>query len=135
MKCENLDVWKRACRISVETYRELKHCKDYGFKDQITRSSLSVASNIAEGIEKISDKETIRFLDIARASSAELMTHIYIGIEIGYIERDSGMNLKNETEIVAKMLSNLINKISNDYRPTTNNQRPKTKDQRLKTKD
>jgi len=94
-------------------------CRDYGFKDQITRSSLFAASNIAEGIEKTSDKEMIRFLDIARASSAELITQIYIGIEIGYIKKDVGMNLKNEIEIVAKMLSNLINKISNDYRLKT----------------
>ena len=119
MKCENLDVWKRACRVSVEIYRLFEVCKDYGFKDQITRSSLSVASNIAEGIEKTSDKETLRFLDIARASSAELITQIYIGIEIGYIKKDVGMNLKNEIEIVAKMLSNLMNRISNDYRLKT----------------
>jgi four helix bundle protein len=56
MKCENLDVWKRACRTSVEVYRLFEACRDYGFKAQITRSSLSVASNIAEGIEKLQIK-------------------------------------------------------------------------------
>jgi len=78
MKCKNLDVWKRACAISAEIYIHFRSSQDYGFKDQVTRSGLSVASNIAEGIERYSDKETIRFLDIARASAAELQTQIYL---------------------------------------------------------
>ncbi len=92
MKCESLDVWKRTSRLSADIYLYFKEFNDYGFKDQITRSSLSVASNIAEGVERYSDKETIRFLDIARASCAELMTQIYIGIKIGYIEKEIGLN-------------------------------------------
>ncbi len=59
MKCESLDVWKRSCRLSVIIYKYFKECKDYGFKDQITRSSLSIGSNIAEGMEKESNKDTI----------------------------------------------------------------------------
>ena len=108
MKCENLDVWKRACRVSVEIYKLFSECKDYGFKDQITRSGLSVASNIAEGVERYSNQETVRFLDIARASSAELITQIFIAIEIGFIEKEIGIKLKNEAEEIAKMITNLI---------------------------
>ncbi len=52
MKCEKLDVWKRASRLSVKVYAYFKDNKDFSFKDQITRSSLSIASNIAEGMEK-----------------------------------------------------------------------------------
>jgi four helix bundle protein len=52
MRCENLDVWKRSCRMSVDIYKYFQESKDFGFKDQITRSSLSIASNIAEGMEK-----------------------------------------------------------------------------------
>ena len=115
MKCENLDVWKRACRTSVEIYKLFQNCKDYGFKDQITRSSLSIASNIAEGIERFSNQETIRFLDIARASSAELITQIYIGIEIGYINKETGIKLKNEIEEISKMITSLIKKYK-DYK-------------------
>lgn len=110
MKCENLDVWKRACRVSVEIYKLFQNCKDYGFKDQITRSGLSIASNIAEGVERYSNQETIRFLDIARASSAELITQIYIAIEIGFIEKTKGLKLKNEVEEIAKMITSLLKK-------------------------
>jgi four helix bundle protein len=49
MKCKGLDVWKRSCRLSVEVYKNFRDCTDFGFKDQVTRSSLSIASNIAEG--------------------------------------------------------------------------------------
>lgn len=82
--CENLDVWKRSCRLSVEVYRNFADCRDFGFKDQITRSSLSIGSNIAEGMEKESNKEKMRFIEIAKGSAAELITQVYIGIEIEY---------------------------------------------------
>jgi len=59
MSFENLEVWKRSARLSGNIYKELKTLKDYGFKDQITRSGLSIPSNIAEGIERTSNKETI----------------------------------------------------------------------------
>ncbi len=104
MKCENLDVWKRSCRLSVEIYKYFKNYKDYGFKDQITRSGLSIASNIAEGMEKESNKDKMRFLNIAEGSIAELITQIYIGIEINYIEKDIGLNWKNELNEILKML-------------------------------
>ena len=108
MKCENLDVWKRACRVSVEIYRLFENCRDYGFKDQITRSGLSVASNIAEGVERYSNQETVRFLDIARASAAELVTQLYIAIKIGFLGKEAGVRIKIEMEEIAKMITNLI---------------------------
>ena len=80
MAFEDLDVWKRSASLSTEIYIELKQLKDFGFKDQITRSGLSIPSNIAEGIDRNSDKETINFLSYAKGSCAELRTQIYIGI-------------------------------------------------------
>ncbi|AEA33039.1 four helix bundle protein [Hippea maritima] len=109
MKCENLDVWKRSCRLSVNIYNYFKELKDFGFKDQITRSSLSIASNIAEGMEKESDKEKIRFIEIAKGSAAELMTQIYIGIEITYIEKQIGLKWIEELDELLKMLTGLKN--------------------------
>ena len=107
MRCERLDVWKRSCRLSVEIYKCFASSRDFGFKDQITRSSLSVASNIAEGLEKESDKEKMRFIEIAKGSGAELITQIYIGIEIGYIDKSIGINWVNEIREILKMLNGL----------------------------
>ncbi|SFD75151.1 four helix bundle protein [Pseudoalteromonas denitrificans] len=81
MKFEDLDVWKRSARLSSEIYKQFASCKDFGFKDQITRSSLSVPSNIAEGYERYSNKDTIRFLYYSKGSSAELRTQLYIAME------------------------------------------------------
>ena len=78
MKCENLDVWKKSCKLTVEIYRYFKDSKDFGFRDQIRRSSLSIPSNIAEGMEKNYKKEKIRFFEISKDSIAELITQIYI---------------------------------------------------------
>ena len=114
MKCENLDVWKKAAALSADIYLYLADLKDFGFKDQLTRSGLSIPSNIAEGIERTSDQEKIRFLDIARASLAEATTQIYIGIKINYINSAKGQEWTNELEIIGKMLSALINSIKKD---------------------
>ncbi len=107
MRCERLDVWKRSCRLSVEVYKSFASSKDFGFKDQITRSSLSIASNIAEGMEKESDKDKSRFINISQGSSAELITQIYIGIEIGYIEKTIGFEWIKEINEILKMLNAL----------------------------
>ena len=112
MKCENLDVWKRSCRLSVEIYKFFSSCKDFGFKDQITRSALSISSNIAEGMEKDSYKDKIRFLNISEGSISELITQVYIGIEIGYIEKDIGLSWKNELDEISKMLKSLKRSIN-----------------------
>jgi len=68
MKFEDLEIWKRATRLSVNSYKEMSKLRDYGFRDQITRSSLSIPSNIAEGFERSSPKEFMAFLNYARGS-------------------------------------------------------------------
>jgi len=107
LKFEDLDVWKRSCRVSVGLYRELSALKDFGFRDQITRSGLSVPSNIAEGMERAFPKEKCRYLDIALGSNAELRTQIMIGMEIGYIDRMLGKQWVQETREISAMLAGL----------------------------
>ena len=107
MKCQSLDVWKRSCKVSVEIYKFFSNSKDYGFKDQITRSSLSIASNIAEGMEKDSNKDKVRFLNISQGSIAELITQIYIGIKIDYIDKTMGLMWIEGLEQIIKMITNL----------------------------
>ena len=87
MKFESLDVWKRAVGLSAEMYKQSSVVKDYGFKDQITRSALSIPSNIAEGYERESVKETINFLNYAKASCGELRTQLLIGQMVEFFTR------------------------------------------------
>lgn len=108
MKFEDLGVWKRGARLSADIYKELVQIKDFGFKDQITRSGLSIPSNIAEGIERGSNKECVRFLQYAKGSCGELRTQIYIGIDIGYIDPVTGKQWIKETREISAMLVGLI---------------------------
>ena len=108
MAYENLDVWKRSSRLCVEVYKTLAELKDYGFKDQLTRSALSIPSNLAEGLERQSSKEQKQFISVARGSAAELKTQIYIGIEIGYIAKDKGQLWIREIKDITAMIQGLI---------------------------
>ncbi|MCJ8305292.1 MAG: four helix bundle protein [Shewanella sp.] len=74
----------------------------------MTRSGLSVPSNIAEGEERETAKEKIRFLYYAKGSLGELVTQLYIGIEIGYLEKNSSMEMVKEAKELAKILGSLI---------------------------
>lgn len=105
---EDLDVWRRAARLSADIYKGLADLRDFGFRDQITRSGLSVPSNIAEGHERESSKETAQFLGYAKGSAGELRTQIYIGMDIGYIDRETGKVWLKEAEEISRMLHALI---------------------------
>lgn len=104
----DLSVWKRATNLSVAVYRELQNLKDFGFRDQITRSSLSIPSNIAEGFERKSHKEFVVFLNYARGSCGELRTQIHIGREIGYISEKAGRVWLEETREISAMITALM---------------------------
>ena len=105
---ENLEVWQRGCRIAVRIYEVLKSCRDYGLKDQMTRSAVSIASNISEGAERDSVAEYIRFLHIAKGSAAELRTQVYIAQQVGVINPETKNELAEELKIISSMLHALI---------------------------
>jgi four helix bundle protein len=114
---EELDVWKRSARLSANLYKELAELKDFGYRDQVTRAGLSVPSNIAEGYERNSDKELANFLNYAKGSAGELRTQIYIGIEIGYLKKETGKEWINECEEISKMLHGLIQTVRRRIKP------------------
>ena len=109
MKFEDMDIWKRSARLSAELYKHFSGHSDFGFRDQITRSGLSVPSNIAEGTERGSKKDFIRFLQYAKGSCGELRTQVYIGMDIGYIANEQGNKWVNETRELSAMLVAFIN--------------------------
>jgi four helix bundle protein len=111
MKFEDIEVWKKSARLSSDLYKYFAKINDYGFKDQITRSRLSIPSNIAEGAERNSKKDFIRFLQYAQGSCGELRTQIYIGIDIGYISQEAGKEWIQTTRELSAMLVGFINSI------------------------
>ena len=105
---EDLEVWKRACRLAVRTYDALKDCLDYGLRDQMTRAAVSIPSNIAEGAERDSKAEYIRFLHIAKGSAAELRTQVYISQQIGVLSEVKAKGLIDELKEISAMLHGLV---------------------------
>ena len=110
---ENLDVWKKSCRLSVELYQALASCREWGFKDQITRSALSIPSNIAEGYERGNGRSRIQFLVVAKGSCGEFWTQLLIGRKAGFIDPETGKRLEKSAREIAKMLYGLIKHFEN----------------------
>ncbi len=109
---EELDSWKFARELVREIYdisRTTNLYKDYGLKDQVQRSAVSIMSNIAEGFERNSRKEFIRFLNIARGSSAELKSQLYILFDLEHIDEKTFKRLHNKTSNISKTILGLIN--------------------------
>jgi four helix bundle protein len=108
---EDLEVWKRACSLAVCVYELLRKCTDYGLRNQMQRSAVSIASNIAEGSER-SGKDFAKFLTIARGSAAELRTQIYIAAKIGVIDIDAMTQVVKETKEISRMLTGLARSVA-----------------------
>ena len=91
-KFKELRVWQKGKGLAVYIYRITNtgdFAKDYGLRDQIRRAVVSIPSNIAEGDERETDKEAVRYFYIAKGSSAEVLTQATIAFEIGYIQKET----------------------------------------------
>ena len=114
---EDLEVWKKGCRLAVRIYEILNDCRDYGLKDQMTRASVSISSNIAEGAERDSKAEYIRFLHIAKGSAAELRTQVYIARKIAVITDEVQKEITDELKAISSMLHALIKSLKTNSPP------------------
>ncbi|MFH1624672.1 MAG: four helix bundle protein [Pseudomonadota bacterium] len=118
---EDLEVWKKSCRLAVRLYELLKDCRDYGMKDQIFRSSVSIPSNIAEGSERNSILDFQRFINIAKGSAAELRTQVYISREVRIFSDIDAKELIQELKTISKMLQALYNSLNKNRKLKTVN--------------
>jgi len=85
---EELEAWQIARELANQVYEITKQesvCRDFGFVDQIRRAAISIMNNIAEGFERGSNKDFVRFLFIARGSAGEVRSLLYLGLDQGYL--------------------------------------------------
>ena len=85
--------------------------KDFGLKDQIRRSSVSIPSNIAEGKERETIKELVRYLYVAKGSAAELKTQLYIAQGVGYLNADIYLDFSERITQLSKQIGGFIRKL------------------------
>jgi four helix bundle protein len=108
---QELKVWQRAKNLAVFVYKltaKGSFSKDYGLRDQVRRAVISIPSNIAEGDELGTDRQSIKFFYIAKGSSAELLTQVIIAHEIGYLGEQDFEHIEEECQAISKMLAKLI---------------------------
>ena len=111
-KFEDIEAWQRARKLTREIYtvsNENPFSKDFGLRDQIRKASVSVMSNIAEGFERGGTKEFIQFLSIAKGSSGELRSQLYVALDQGYLKEEMFDRLLVTALETSRMISGLIN--------------------------
>ena len=108
---QKLKVWKRAKDLAVSIYKTTEKgpfLKDYGLRDQVRRSAVSIPSNIAEGDELGTNRQSIKFFRISKGSVAELLNLAIITQEIGYFTKSQFNEIKEECQAISSMLAKLI---------------------------
>jgi four helix bundle protein len=110
-KFEDIIAWQKAKNLTVRIYALFENSKDFGFKDQIQRASVSIMNNIAEGFERKSNNEFKHFLYIAKGSCGEVRSMLIIAHELKKINTSEYEVLLALSTEISKMLYGLINRL------------------------
>ncbi len=105
---EDLAIWKMARETVNQVYVDFRSCRDFGFRDQITRAGISVMNNISEGFCRGSDAEFRQFLNISKGSTGELKNMYYIGEDQNYISNIDAIDRRNKAQQLINSISRLI---------------------------
>ena len=114
-----LIAYQKAKEVVKKSYKLLKRFpaeERYALSDQLRRSSVSITSNIAEGINRYSVKDNSHFIEIAYGSLMEVSSQFEIAEDLGYITSEDRLSMDQQIEEVARLLSGLQNsyKLSSD---------------------
>jgi len=109
---EDLEVWQRGCPLAVDVFETFANCRNFTTRDQVQRAALSVPCNVAEGYERNSNKEFVRFLNISKGSGGELRTQLYISRKLDFLTKGDFNRLVGESKEISKMLHGLSRAVS-----------------------
>jgi four helix bundle protein len=104
---EDLEVWQRGCRLTVDIFKAFQPRREFTLKDQIQRAALFIPSNVAEDAERGSNKDFAHFLNIAKGSCGELRTQLYIARKLDIIDKTASEKLITESKELSAMLEGL----------------------------
>ena len=110
---ERLNVWKKARKLVSNIYTTTSffpESEKFGITNQIRRAAISVTANIAEGSSRFSRKEQARFYQISFSSLMELLSHLYISVDLKYLDEKSLEKIKLDIIEVSKMINSLYKK-------------------------
>lgn len=109
---EDIIAWQKAKDLNIILYKSLTTSKDYSFKDQLLRASLSISNNIAEGFDRGTNKELKQFLVISRGSAAEVRSMLIIADDLGLLPHDQIKELLILVKDISRLLTGFIKSIS-----------------------
>lgn len=112
-KFEDIIAWQKSQELAVEIYAIFTISKDFGFKDQICRASVSISNNIAEGFDRSSDVEFVRFLFYALGSCSEVKSMLYLAVKLKYLTEEKTNILIASTIEISKIITGLIKSLRN----------------------
>ena len=108
---EELQIWQKARALTNRIYRATSQpsfSKDFGLIDQLRRAAVSISSNIAEGHERGGTKEFLQFLSVAKGSSGEVRSQLYVALDQGYMEKAECEQLIDDFRKLAIMINNMM---------------------------
>ena len=105
---EDILAWQKSMVLTKRCYELFGESKDYGFRDQILRASVSIMNNIAEGFERKSNNEFRYFLSVAKGSCGEVRSMIILAKELKKINQTQYTELFKLSEETSRMLAALI---------------------------
>src|SRR3989344_7572488 len=118
-KFEDLICWQKSRELTKEVYKALKDCKDFSFKDQIQRASVSVLSNIAEGFERGTQAEFLNYLYIAKGSAGEVRAQLYVALDAGYLNVETFKYLNGLVVECSRLIQSFAVKVKQGGRSGT----------------
>ena len=110
-KFEDIIAWQKAQDLAVDIYCLFRDLKDFGFRDQIYRATVSISNNIAEGFDRSSDADFARFLYISTASCSEVRSMVYLAERLSYISIEKRDELLSKSHEISKIIRGLIKSI------------------------
>jgi len=112
-KFEDVISWQKAKELTLLIYKIFSINKDYSFRDQIQRASISIGNNIAEGFERKSNAELRHFLYMAKGSCGEVRSMSYIALELKYINKEQFEIIFNQAQEISRLLMGFIKSLKN----------------------
>ncbi len=111
-KFEDIIAWQIGRELVKFVYGNLRGCRDYAFKDQIQRATISITNNIAEGFGRKGDKELSRYLKISKGSCLETRSMLYSAVDLEYFNKDQFNQAFELTVRIEQTLVKFIQSIS-----------------------
>ncbi len=112
---KELKIWQKGMSIAVNSYKlvaDFPKEEKYAIASQITRSAVSIPSNIAEGSSRSSEKDYARFMEISLGSSFELETQVLIAEAVNFGNQDLRKQILSEIDEEQKMIMSFISKLN-----------------------